>query len=304
MKNNLIPKLLSIIFIFTTILFPANIANAAQPSLVDGKVVQTTTTFSEYEAYQYYISLTDKELIQNGFTSDDISYLRNLDYKAELLKRSKLPKDKLKSLGYSDSQINKLKSYNGSDNVQPYLTAQATIYSNIYSASPTQFKVSFRWDWTSCPVFIRTDMIAVVWSGTNSSGLPMNVAINKSSSATYHNVTYYDTYTGKYTTESKTVTPKNEYAGASSSFSMGYNYGDGYMRWANYGSGMITVASTNGSPIDELLMRFEYGHTYIAGSPSFSISGSGASIGISFNLTTATEDYSSHRYKSNGTTVS
>lgn len=263
----------------------------------------SVTTFNEYEAYKYYISLSDSELLELGFTSEDIDYLRSFNYKEELIKRSKFSNEQLSSLGYSDEEIKKIKTYDGSEDVEPYLFAEATIYSSLSSASSSRFVVDFSWNWSSCPVFIKSDIIAVVWNATNSSGGTMNAAINKSSSRTYHNVTYYDTYTGKYSTESKPFSIKNEYSGASSTFSMGYNYGDGYMRWANKGRGAVTIDAVAGS-IYELLMRFEYGHTYIVGSPSFSISGSGASIGISFNATTRTEDFSSHRYRSNGTTVS
>lgn len=259
------------------------------------------TTFTEYEAYKYYISLSDSELLELGFNQKDIEYLRSFNYKDELTKRSKLSTKQLNNLGYSKQEIQKLQTYNGDDNIEEYLFATATISSGLSSASSTKFVVNFNWNWSSCPVFIRNDIIAFVWSATSSNGGTMNAAINKSSS--YHNVSYYDTLTGKTSTESKSVSIKNEYAGASSSFSMGYNYGDGNMRWAKRGSGAITINAVAGS-IYELLMRFEYGHTYITGSPSFSISGSGPSVGISFNTTTKTESYSTHRYRSNGSTVS
>ena len=304
MFKNFVSKVMTFIFCVTMLLVPKVNVSAAT-TLAPGKddiVQKTVTKINEYDAYKHYISLSDAELLESGFSKDDITYLRNLDFKAELKKRANLPTSQLIELGYSDREISKLRTYDGSDNIQPY-AATGLLTSNLYKASPTQFKVMFNWSWSSCPVFIRTDIIAVVWSASNSSALNMNAAIDKSQTNTYHNITYYDTYSGKYTTDKRPFDINHEYAGASSSFSLGYNYGDGYMRWAPKGGGQITINAPEG-PIYELLMRFEYGHTYVTGTPSFKISGSGPSIGISFNATTKTEDFSSHRYRSNGQTVS
>ena len=305
MSKKFFSKVMIFIFCVTMLLVPkVNVSATVLESTKNDIMQKTVTTINEYDAYKYYISLSDAELLEGGFSKDDITYLRNLDFKAELKKRADLPTSELRDLGYSDQEINKLRTYDGSDNIQPY-AATGLITSNLYKASPTQFKIMFNWSWSSCPVFMKTDMIAIVWSATSPSGLALNSSLDKSSSNTYHNVTYYDTYTNKSTTKSIPVYPKNEYGGASSSFSVaGVSEGYGYICWASKGGGQITVNAVGNSSISELFMRFEYGHTYIAGTPSFSISGSGSSIGISFNATTKTEDFSSHRYKSNGQTVS
>lgn len=284
-----------------------NCMNVNASTLSGDSVQQTSevetavTTYNEYEAYTYYLSLSDSELLNIGFSQDDIDYLRNFDFEEAVRERASLSNDKLNALGYSSDQISALKSTRDSGIIDSRAFATATIYSSLSSASTSRFKVNFSWSWSSCPVFIREDIIACVWNGTNSSGQPLNVAVDKSSLS--HTVKYYDTYSGKTTSESKSYSIKNEYSGVSSKFRMGYNYGDGYMRWAKSGSGSVTVKGTGGS-IKEVLMKFEYGHTYITGSPSFSIAGSGSSIGISFNATTKTEDYSTHRYSSDGKTLS
>ena len=258
---------------------------------------------NEYEIYNYYISLSDEELLEIGYSKDDIEYLRNFDYKEALLERAQMSDEQLSVLGYSEEEATLVQSYDGSDDIETYALAKISISSSLSTASSQRFKIYFWWSWSSCPVWLGTDMIAVVWAGTNSSGSPMNVAVSKSQYDTYQNVTYYDTYTKKSITEKKTFSFNNEYGAASSSFSMGYNYGDGYMRWATKGSGYVTVSAVAGS-LYELLMRFEYGHTYMSGSPSFSVSGTSLSPSISFNRVTQSVGATSHRYRSNGTTVS
>jgi hypothetical protein len=260
----------------------------------------SVTILNEYEYIKALKAQTDEELKKNGFSDEEVKKVKELDYKKELKERSKLANEKLKNMGYTKEQIKLLREYDGSEESVQALAATATITSNLISASSSQYKVNFNWSWSSCPVYLLDDVISCVWKATNQSGANANIAYTSAN----HTIYYKMVETGYTYSSTGSITRKDDYHMIAMYFDMGDSSGTMGTTYAYKGGGSVTLTAPVSGSISEIMMRFEYGHTYVAFKPSVSFSSSGSyGIGVSYSYNCSMEDYSMHRYTQYGQTL-
>lgn len=291
LKNTLI---ITLMLFLTTALVPRVSAKALSTNELNKKTKTYSQTINEYEKIKQLKSLTDEELKKINYSQKDIDQLRNLDFKSEIRKKAQLSAAELKLKGYSDQQINAIKNFDGSEAMAMAASAYAAIYSNLNMADSQYFSVGFSWGWVGQPYFQFTDVISVAWGAINASGSTTSAAINKNSGSVYCN--------GNWSTGGTFYASYNildEYGGISFYIPMN----DGIGSYIKSGSGRVIVNSTYGD-IQEICMRFGYGHTSTSAKPSVGVSSKGISVSVGYSSNCTEEDYSTHRYDRYGRTLS
>lgn len=264
---------------------------------------------SELEYFSELRSYTDDELYEKGLSEEQVDYIRNFDLVGAIKERAQLSESVLKDLGYTDEEISTLKSIvkrkslSEADILKEVKGATLTLTLNSPSTSKSRYTYNFSFRWSSCPIFIDSDLLGATWSATGSNGQSVNVAINKSLSSL---TTKY-----KYTGGAPSMPDKSykwnyvhEYRAAKLEFDMGYNLGNGMSYWTYYGSGKLVLDAVVSNTIYEVYLKFGYGHSVVTGNPSVSFSGSGPSIGMTFGLTTQNLKTYSVRYRYDGKKMS
>lgn len=283
-------------------LFLSPLQAYAMDSNIDSSM---TMEVSELSYFQELRSYSDEELKAKGMSAEEIDYIRNFDLVEAIKERASLPETTLKEFGYTEKEITQLKSILNRRSVSEEeiikevrgATLTLTVQDPITTKSKYTYEYSFKW--SSCPVFIQDDLLAITWSATNSSGSPINVAIDKTNSSLS---TIYK-YTGGAPTQTNPSykwNPVNEYRAAKIKFDMGTNLGEGMSYWTYSGSGKIVLKAVVSNTIYELYLKFGYGHSVVTGTPSVSFSGSGMDIGFDFGWTTQTLATYSKRYRHDG----
>jgi len=180
-------KIVSLI-LFLVVLFGISVQGFAMESPVN------SVTVNEYDIYKDLNSKTDKELMSQGLSIEEITELRNIDLYELLSERAKLDAETLKIMGYTDIQIKNLKNiYLESekksfsvdlDSIAPLgLFADLNLNTWFVSYSGSEIIVGFDWEWSNLPlVYGLTDVVGFAWEGTNANGQPINVSINTSKS--------------------------------------------------------------------------------------------------------------------------
>ena len=269
-------KIVSLLLIFIFMIMTIT-SVGANDNINEGRVAGQTITCSELEGIEKLKNQSDQELINQGYTKNEIEEIRNLDPEKELLKRAQMDSNTLKNMGYSDKQIETFKKYRNKSNciTQEDITILAskmtvnTSHSGFThsSANGTRAYVHFTWAWSSLPLFRLNDMVAFRWGKGFSS----------STSASSLKVTYRNETTGL--TDSKTfyIAGKEPNVGCHFKFPVNkLEYGGDAI------SGRATVLLTEP---DKNISTFEvvgaYGHTSINIAPSVSYPLGG---GISFRI--------------------
>lgn len=297
-------KFLCIFSVLCLFLTPINVKAA--------EIKDDSSTKYEISELDYFFGLrnsTDEELSLNGLTESQIEYIRNFDLIQSIKERANLSESNLKELGYNDDEILALKNLNKRRNLtedeisKEVRGATLTLTLKNPTTSKSRYTYNFSFKWSSCPIFIQSDLLAATWSATGSNGSPVNVAINKSLSKL---TTKYKSTGGHPDMGSVSYKWKitHEYRAASIKFDMGYNVGSGMSYWTQTGSGKLVLDAVVSNTIYEVYLKFGYGHSVVTGTPSVSFSGSGPSIGMSFGWTTQNEKTYSVRYRYDGKKVS
>lgn len=258
-----------------------------------------TSKVNEYEMYKNDMAKTDEELKEMGMTDDEINELRHFDFNEVFRERSSFSDDILKNMGYTSKQIEVLRSYylnrtsnydidemyNESDDFQTLFSTMSITTSHAGGGTDTKIGVSFTWKWSALPAYYGgRDILVATWTGTDTGGSPLNVAIDKS--ASYHTGYDKNIKTGKETKKSLGFSTINEYGAAESKFKLGYRIED-LISYYYKGSGKIYVKATGTKKIKEIAMAFGYVHTKIGigasidykGGLSFSVSTTGQKVG-------------------------
>lgn len=274
-----------------------------------------TTKVNEYDMYKKLISKTDKELEKIGMKKENIKKLRSIDFNKELKKRSKLDEKTLKNMGYEKEQIKALKDIykdttesknneNLNETVKLNQVYAAGLFADVYLTtkligySTSKLTIRYNWRWSNLPViYTGDDVVGFAWEGTNSSGSPLNVAIDTAYS--YHKLKQVNTDTSTISYITKSLNVDRAYGSAKSTFRLGRST-EGMTLWYQEGYGNIVVKTT-GSSIKEVAMTIAYGHTtYAFSSPSISFPGG---FSISMGWRTDEMDKVVARYTSGGSKI-
>lgn len=270
-------------------------------------VEQQQIQISEYDMYRKLKSSTIEELKEMGLSSEEIEQVSQLDLYSELKKRASYSNDVLYALGYTDEMINELRNAINRKTVDEEMlmnstrAAVLTLNVNTPTCSQTKYIFNYNFVWSSCPIFIKKDIVALCWAASSSNGSPLNVRINETQS--YLKVVY--TKTGNATalpTSSLKYSINNSYSSAYREVDMGYNYGDGDSTWLKKGEGKVQLEAAGSGKIQELFFKIAYGHNQLfLTSTGVDFTGTGFSIGFTFEFGVNEEDewHAVYDYKGN-----
>lgn len=257
---------------------------------------------NEYDYIKDLSKKTPTELKDLGFDDKEISEMPNIvnEYKDKLKEQGNLNDQSLKLKGYTDSQIETLRSFTGSEEqlkslsatltMTPVLTKQSVqskfivqsvgvgewISSYRYLNGYTKATICANWAWSSCPIFGLWDVVGFAWSG----GF---VQDSSSSTYNYHKIKYITSLGYTYVTRSWSCAPGQ---GCSDTFCMAQNGGLS-AGWAQSGTASASLTLYGYQPV--LGVTVGYGHSTINVYPSVGFS----SGDISFSPSTvqAAEQY-------------
>lgn len=233
-------KKVSILLLMLIFVFSLQVSSSSANSDIESKVFEHE--LNEYQMIKELQAKQDNDLFLMGYTSDQIAQLKNLDYAAELRKRSSYDDVTLESMGYSAKQIDLLKNFKGTEEEIIILAASLSLtgYRNNfwYSSGNQYYKITFNWQWSSAPVWMMSDIIGIGWQ------TPYHLG-----SASKHRVHYkvmgagspnlpseynngYQNYTVQGTQNAKHVFPMQQYK----------SWGpQTYTYWSYKGTGYVTV---------------------------------------------------------------
>jgi len=265
-------------------------ANEAQSVIID-----------EFEYYTMLKNSTNEELIAAGMSEEAINEIRNFDLVSAVRSRAALPTEVLMELGYSENEITQMKNLfkrkavTEEDVINEVRSSSLSLVVYPSYTSTNMIIYTFSFEWSSCPIVINSDMLAATWAATGSTGSPVNIAINKSSS--YLTVSYQTTGNAvDMPNNSYSWDPESEYSKAQVIFDMGHNYGGGDSYWAKRGNGRLYLDAVVSGTLYEVYLKMGYGHkTITIGSPSVSFSGTGMSVSFTFTSNTISKDEYSER---------
>ncbi len=262
-----------------------NIVNAETCS--ENEILISQTISNEYDVYKDFISKSDKKLINEGFSEEKIKEIKNVDYKKlikeKVYKLEKFDNKVLEDMGYTKDKIKDIKNFSGTD-VQIYsLSASLTLstYNISHSKSSSYSQATFTtyWNWSSCPIFLFDDIIAVPWS----EGMYLDIE----SSYTYAYREYYDEWTNTYVSMANLSIHPNLNTGAYVKFDMGYHNNDMgglYVKKGKFGYKLYRLGR-----VKQLAVQPTYGHTTTGiGSPTVSFPGG---LSVTFSNHTEEETY-------------
>lgn len=233
---------------------------------------------NEYDLIEALSKETPSELTKKGYSAEEIQKIKNYKslYKEHIIKMSKLSDDVLKKLRYTDKQIEVIRNFSGS--VDEMRRASVTLQ---LEAFPTNFKkdgnyttgeISFFWSMNGIPLFRMTDIVGISWNGW-------------AVTSKHCNVWYYDINSGQ-TTHVKSATSISPKVTAGSLAGAGFKFNlvpDYTYSCALYGEGSWKVRSDVQAKKD-FYYYIAYGHNEYAVSVGFSVSATGPSVGLDFNL--------------------
>ena len=238
---------------------------------------------NEYEILQSASAKSDAELLQEGYGEDTISQIRDGTI-AELIRKSifsraSLPSSELSELGYTESEIEYMKSLTGTETLADLSTrgiladcyTYNTFVSHTYNKSKdkTYFICNYGWEWDKCPNWVLTDCAGLGWNHDFHPDDAVDSDYNKT----------FKTYVNQGNASDKKYTTKHIYEKelqtAEDQFDMNGFYGSDY--YVKSGSGTICLSQTG--KVNDVKLSFKYGHNQFG--PAVSVS---YPWGVSFGL--------------------
>lgn len=263
-----------------------------------------SVTVNEYDIYVQTRCATQAQLARSGMDSDSIDVIKSNAIETKLSELSNKSEKELSQLGYTSEQIDLLQNYNGerieTNTELRGIFADMTCNFYKYSASTSSLAVKVIWNWSNVPVLAGVaikDIIGIRWQGTNSSGQPLNLALNTNGSSC--KISYYSR-SGSYKSRSSvSISTDDPYGHAYAKIPMSAGTGDAVGDYyAKKGTLILKVDRTGSNSIKEGAFVFGYGHTIVSVSPSLSLP---ASFGIGFSAGVETMCEEAIRMNNSGT---
>ena len=104
--------LLTLILIISIFSINSNAIN------VEDLIAENNMIINEWDEYKRIISKTDHELIELGYTKEEIVSIRNFDYEEEIRNRAALDNQTLQKYGYTNEEITVLRKAAVMDDIQ------------------------------------------------------------------------------------------------------------------------------------------------------------------------------------------
>jgi hypothetical protein len=231
-------------------------------------------TVSEYDMYKETINKTDEELLEEGYTLEQTKELREKDFVEELKTRSKLDEKDLKDMGYDEEQIKILKNFSGTEAELYALSAKAEIkiseVCSSKSSDVSKCKITVRWDWTHCPMWLYTDIAAVGWTD--------GMYCDTSDDDNRVILCWHNKYNNKVLniSDGRMIADTNK--GVYVKHDIGRAQFSAYLK-----SGIMYITVKKKALVKEMAFIAKYGHSQVTGNPSVTLSKNGATMGIQFS---------------------
>lgn len=262
-----------------------------------------TILMSEVDYIRNLMSYTKEELVELGCTIDEANEILNFDFNQKLIEFVDDNGDNLDTMGYSPSEINSLKSYDGTEDALEYIEANALSATLTVQWAPwlinttNQFRILYTTTWDDRPIFTYNDIIAIGFVAYNSSSVPIGMKYDETPSCNVQ------TYSGSNLKGTKSYTPDTI---TTNSVSFKFPMTTIQPDYAKITSGSVRISTvSNSNNLYRLSFIFAYGHTVIGiGSPSVDFSVTGISVSLSFSFTTETTYRRLRTYKYDGTLIS
>ena len=245
------------------------------------------SSISEFEIYKKAKYMSTKELVKQGYTSEDANKIQNGELEEVILQaffeRSNLPSDTLSNMGYTMKDIQKMKNLTGNETlsdiealaVSAKVTCYNTLKSHYYekSTNKTHFIVSYGWEWNKTPLMQLTDCIGIGWN--------QDFSIKSDASSSYNK--HYKVYINRNNSSDKksinTTLKEKQLQTIEDKFSVSTEYNLKYYDIKS-GSGIMYLIQEGKANNAKFSMK--YGHNTIGTSPSI-----GYPWGVSFSFSNA-----------------
>lgn len=242
-----------------------------------------TFTTNEYDMLIEIQNTSSEELKARGYSAKDIEEVKSIVIEDELMERAALSIEELESLGYTESQIQLLKGYDGSSlSENPEMRGVfADLNGTLSKVNVTNksARAQFLWTWSNAPVFdgsVITEVVSCGYAAVNTDSIPYTVKPNYTSCT----VSYYNGST-RVDVDNPTVTRVGAWQSLTVEFPMGKVI-SGENCWAKTGS--LNVEVIEQSVVNKLsaaAFLFEYGHPgFVVSDPYITVSITSTGIGF------------------------
>ena len=267
-------------------------ALAATNAPATGPEIQRMT-INEYEALEQLSKESDSALLQKGYSSDEISQIKNYRtvYAEHITSLQSLQAEVLAKHGYNAAQISAIQNFNGSEEQMRLASASFEIYSQTASftypdsGGRTSGRLAYGWSWLGIPAAKMRDMVAVSWNGW--------ILTREGSDIAYYSVStgnYYGTFSASYNAPTN-----NAWNGAGHKFSVSKSDN---LYYAKNGGGFFEV-ECDGLYQKDFFYYIEYGHATFSLDISFGVSvpgGAAGTISFSTGVNVVGSDSGQHRW--------
>lgn len=221
----------------------------------------SVTYANEYEYAQFLQSATDEELAALNLTREEADEYVSL-FQDALDARAALSEEELLDLGYTAQEVSLLKAYDAGAELESTelssITATCTGFLTCTSADTKSASFCYNWCWDRCPLTRLQDAAAVVWYAYSPTGRAINVTEHCTTS-----LAYYDAASDTYHHQA-TGTPQPGVVSGAINLQFEMREDDGLFSSCYAKRGSISVeVSLDGvdNSICYLLVAAQYGHT-------------------------------------------
>lgn len=291
-------------------------SDTAAATILEAPIVTTTSSassqtdefsFNEFDEVLLARESSLQELASMGISPQTAKEIANTDIEGLVSSRAKWSTSKLEAYGYTDDEIDVLKSYDGSpitssSAVVQSAAAKCTAKAFAIESGKTKVKFRYRFKWSHLPMLSDSDKIAVRWCAYDSH--PYDFAVDATH---YARVKYYYGDKARFMDRLTTRFKADESGcsdGCSRKFSLKKKDSASKLNcWAKRSWITVTLKATGTSKINYVKFSGAYGHTYVTPNPSIGISFPVPSISISFSPTSKVKTLAGKQYKlkANGT---
>ena len=167
---------LSALFSFT---LPAS-AVSTETELANQTYSSSEYTINEYDYIASMDALSDQDLENLGYSSENIAIIRNADsvLDNEIERLNTLPDSNLSNLGYSEQQIELIRNYDpetATTAERSLLGGDCKVTVTIDNYTGTAGRVTTEFEWTTQPAFKMVDILATSWNNWYITGKVANI---------------------------------------------------------------------------------------------------------------------------------
>lgn len=245
-----------------------NIVNGVSRSIA-------TSTYNEYEIIKMFEEMSVEELQVRGYSADVIEAIENENLEEiileETFERASLTESELLNMGYTEEEIAVLHDLTGEETLEQIsargILADCTCYNTLVdhyyrtSTGKTYFLVSYGWEWDKCPVWLLTDCAGVGWNHDFHPDDSLDTSYMDYNTTYKEYVNQLNASDVKYTAEPMLEKQLNT---CEDQLDMNGFYGSMYYVKAGWG----TMALSQTGIQNDVKFSFKYGHNEIFAAPS------------------------------------